>query len=143
LWLSLPFLPILSEIPNTDILSLQAMAESWRYPTPRFPPQKNSKVIIDITSDEKSGRVLKGCDRAALILNQYTQASAGIEHGFKMAVTLHGAATKAALSHEAYAKHATSYMKNFGEDAESGSGVNLKAEKKHGLIFTCAEKPRR
>jgi hypothetical protein len=40
-------------------------------------PKPNAKVVLDITSDEKLGSVLKGFDRAALILNQYTQAGAG------------------------------------------------------------------
>ena len=45
-------------------------------------PQHNSKIVLDITSDSKSGSVIKGFDRAALILNQYTQVHAGIENGF-------------------------------------------------------------
>ena len=32
-------------------------------------PKKNSKVLLDITSDKKEGSVILGFDRAALILN--------------------------------------------------------------------------
>lgn len=78
-------------------------------------PKKNSKVLIDITSDEKSGRVIKGLDRAALILNQYTHTDAGTDRGFKMAIILHGPATVAALSQDGYAKHAKPYMKDKGQ----------------------------
>ncbi|GJL59908.1 MAG: hypothetical protein NPIRA03_27650 [Nitrospirales bacterium] len=108
-------------------------------PDAALPPQKNSKVIIDITSDEQSGGVLKGFDRAALILNQYTQASAGIEHGFKMAVILHGPATKAALSHEAYAKHTNSYIKDLGKTQNPDLAL-IRELKKAGVdIYVCGQ----
>ena len=57
-------------------------------------PKQNSKVVLDIISDKKSGKVITGFDRAALILNQYTQASAGTENGLKLAIILHGPATR-------------------------------------------------
>ncbi|MDW7772112.1 MAG: hypothetical protein SCH71_04390 [Desulfobulbaceae bacterium] len=76
-------------------------------------PKENSKVILDITSDEKSGNIIKGFDRAALILNQYTQAGDGMENGFKMAVILHGQATKAALKNEPFARHSEPYARSF------------------------------
>ncbi|GJL51583.1 DsrE family protein [Candidatus Nitrospira salsa] len=104
-----------------------------------LPPKKTSKVIIDITSDAQSGSVIKGFDRAALILNQYTQAGAGIDHGFKMAVILHGAATKAALSHEAYAKHASSYMKDLGKTKNPNLEL-IRELKKTGVdIYVCGQ----
>ncbi len=89
-------------------------------------PKPNSKILLDITSDKKSGSVILGLDRAALILNQYTQAGAGKENGFKMALVLHGSATSAALSQEAYAKHAEPYMK----DKEKSKNVNLELLRK-------------
>ncbi len=52
-------------------------------------PSKESKVVLDITSDEMSGGVIKGFDRAALITNQYTQAGVGPQEGMKIAVILH------------------------------------------------------
>ena len=77
-------------------------------------PKKNSKVLLDIISDKKSGKVITGFDRAALILNQYTQAKAGTDNGFKMAIILHGPATMAALGDEGYAKHTQPYAKAQG-----------------------------
>lgn len=66
-------------------------------------PQPGSKVLLDITSDATEGKVVKGLDRAALMMNQF--ASVGLRPDqVQMAIVLHGPATKAALSHEAYAK---------------------------------------
>jgi intracellular sulfur oxidation DsrE/DsrF family protein len=102
-------------------------------------PKKNSKVLLDITSDEMSGGVIKGFDRAALILNQYTQAGAGTDNGFKMALILHGAATKAALSDEAYTKHSKPYDRASGTDKNPNLEL-LQDLKKHGVeIFVCAQ----
>ena len=72
-----------------------------RLPNAGFQPEKDSKVVLDVTSDKLEGEVIKALDRAALIFNQYADADAPI----KMAVVLHGAATKAALSDVAYQKH--------------------------------------
>jgi len=83
-------------------------------PKAEHQPRQDSKVLLDITAADKSGSVLKGFDRAALILNQFTQAGAGTKNGLRMAIVLHGPATKAVLSHEAYAKHTNSYLKDKG-----------------------------
>lgn len=102
-------------------------------------PKKNSKVLLDITSDEKSGGVIKGFDRAALILNQYTQAGAGTDNGFKIALVLHGPATKGALSHEAYARHSKPYARSLGADKNPNLEL-LQELKKHGVeIYVCAQ----
>lgn len=103
-------------------------------PSSALRPSKGSKVIIDIASGEMEGGVFKGLDRAALILNEYARSEAGIDNDFKMAIILHGKATKAALTHEAYARHASSYMKDLGKTENphlalvrqlSGAGVNV------------------
>ncbi|QDU15070.1 DsrE/DsrF-like family protein [Gimesia maris] len=102
-------------------------------------PKMDSKVLLDITSDEKSGGIIKGLDRAALILNQYTQAGAGTDNGFKMALVLHGPATKAALSHEAYKKHSKPYARSLGTDKNPNLKL-LQELKNHGVeIFVCAQ----
>ncbi|MCM2374294.1 DsrE family protein [Aporhodopirellula aestuarii] len=102
-------------------------------------PKPNSKVLLDITSDAKSGNVIKGFDRAALILNQYTQAGAGIENGFKMALILHGPATTAALSDEAYGKHVKPYMKDKGQTKNPNLEL-LKELREAGVeIFVCGQ----
>lgn len=96
-------------------------------------------MLIDITSDEKSGRVIKGLDRAALILNEYTQADAGKAQGFEMAIILHGPATVAALSQDAYARHAKPYLKDKGQT--ENPNLQLLAElKEAGVeIFVCGQ----
>ncbi|TWT52143.1 DsrE family protein [Allorhodopirellula solitaria] len=102
-------------------------------------PKKNSKVLLDITSDDLSGGVLKGFDRAALILNQYTQASAGTDNGFQMALILHGSATKAALGDEAYVKHSNPYARSLGTEKNPNRAL-LEDLKKHGVeIYVCAQ----
>jgi intracellular sulfur oxidation DsrE/DsrF family protein len=68
-------------------------------------PQPGSKILLDITSDATEGKVIKGLARAALIMNQFP--GVGIQPDqVQMAIVLHGPATKAALKHDAYAKHA-------------------------------------
>ncbi|MCA9169593.1 MAG: DsrE family protein, partial [Planctomycetales bacterium] len=62
------------------------------------------KVVLDVTSGERTGGVLKGLDKAALILNLYSDAKAGVDQGFKMVIVLHGSATSAALRDEAFAR---------------------------------------
>ena len=68
------------------------------------PPRKDSKILLDVTSAEKKGDVLKGLDRAAVIANLYEQEGVGPSQGLKFAVVIHGPATKAVLSQEAFAR---------------------------------------
>ncbi|WP_240928038.1 DsrE family protein [Thalassoroseus pseudoceratinae] len=102
-------------------------------------PKKNSKVLLDITADGKSGSVIKGFDRAALILNQYTEAGAGIDNGFKMAIILHGPATKAALSHKGYAKHTNSYLIDKGKTNNPNLKLMAKLKEAGVEIFVCGQ----
>lgn len=102
-------------------------------------PKKGSKVILDITSKDPSGSVIKGLDRAALILNQYTAAGAGVDNGFKMAVILHGPATQAALSHEGYAKHTNPYLTDKGKTKNPNLDLMAKLKKAGVDIFVCGQ----
>ncbi|EMI22496.1 secreted protein containing DUF1791 [Rhodopirellula maiorica SM1] len=102
-------------------------------------PKKNSKVILDITSDGKSGEVIKGFDRAALILNQYSEAGVGTDNGFKMAIILHGPATKAALSHEGYAKHTNPYLSDKGKTKNPNLDLINKLKKSGVEIYVCGQ----
>lgn len=102
-------------------------------------PKKNSKVILDITSDKMEGGVILGFDRAALILNQYTEAGAGIDNGFKMAIILHGPATKAALSHEGYAKHTGSYHTDLGKTKNPNLDLIMQLKKAGVDIYVCGQ----
>jgi intracellular sulfur oxidation DsrE/DsrF family protein len=67
------------------------------------PPRAGTKAMLDLTSDEKMGDVLKGLDRAAAIVNLYEQAGEGPSRGMKFAIAIHGPATKYVLHDEAYA----------------------------------------
>ncbi len=64
-------------------------------------PQKGSKVVLDVTTGDEDGGVNKGFARAARFVNLLTLGGA---ENFQMAIVLHGAATKEALSDEAYTK---------------------------------------
>lgn len=76
------------------------------------PPRKDSKVLLDITSEEMRGGVLKGLDRAAVFVNLYEQAGVGPKNGMKLSVVIHGPATKAVLNDAAYARHDASQTTN-------------------------------
>lgn len=108
-------------------------------PDAAYQPKKNAKVILDITSDGKSGSVIKGFDRAALILNQYTKAEAGMDHGLEMAIILHGPATKAALSHDGYAKHTNSYLTDKGKTKNPNLDLIAKLKEAGVEIFVCGQ----
>jgi intracellular sulfur oxidation DsrE/DsrF family protein len=64
-------------------------------------PRQGSKVVLDVTSGTEEDGVNRGFSRAARFVNLF--ALGGVED-FRAAVVLHGAATKEALSDEAYAK---------------------------------------
>lgn len=67
------------------------------------PPRKGAKIVFDITADSKPGEVNKGLESVARYLN--LNADAGLKPAdAKLALVLHGGATKAALSDAAYAK---------------------------------------
>lgn len=102
-------------------------------------PRENSKVIFDITSEDKSGSVIKGLDRAALLLNQYTQAKAGMDRGLKMAIILHGSATKAALTDEGYAKHTEPYMQDKGKTKNPNLELVTKLKEADADIYVCGQ----
>lgn len=82
-------------------------------------PKKDSTVLIDITKDDKAG--------------------AGFDNGFKMAIILHGSATKAALSHEAYAKHANPYSKDLGKTKNPNAELINKLKQAGVQIFVCGQ----
>ncbi|NNJ25342.1 DsrE family protein [Alienimonas chondri] len=108
-------------------------------PDAALQPRRNAKALIDITSDQTSGSVLKGLDRAALILNQYAHAGVGPEQGMKMAIVLHGPAVTAALSDEATAARAKPYMRDKGV-VENPHLDLLRQLKKAGVeIYVCGQ----
>ncbi|WP_425613667.1 DsrE family protein [Anatilimnocola sp. NA78] len=67
-------------------------------------PRRGAKIIFDITADSKPDEVNKGLESVARYLN--LNADAGLKPAdAKLALVLHGAATKAALGDAAYEKH--------------------------------------
>ena len=79
-------------------------------PNAAEPPRRGAKIVFDITADSKPEEVNKGLESVARYLN--LNAEAGLKPAdAKLALVLHGGATKAALGDEAYAKH-TAAMKN-------------------------------
>ena len=81
-----------------------------RTPDAAEPPRRGAKIVFDITADSKPEEVNKGLESVARYLN--LNAEAGFKPAdAKLALVLHGGATKAALGDEAYAKH-TAAMKN-------------------------------
>jgi intracellular sulfur oxidation DsrE/DsrF family protein len=81
-----------------------------RIPHAVEPPRHGAKVIFDITADSKPEEVNKGIETVARYLN--LNAEAGHKPSdVKLALVLHGSATKAALGDAAYEKH-TAATKN-------------------------------
>jgi intracellular sulfur oxidation DsrE/DsrF family protein len=74
------------------------------------PPRRGAKIVFDIVADSKPGELNKGLESVARYLN--LNAEAGHKPAdVKLALVLHGSATKAALGDAAYAKH-TAATKN-------------------------------
>jgi len=66
-------------------------------------PRRGIKVVFDITADSKPEELNKGLESVARYLN--LNAEAGLKPAdVKLALVLHGAATKAAINDSAYAK---------------------------------------
>jgi intracellular sulfur oxidation DsrE/DsrF family protein len=80
-------------IPNVGgVVSLPDAAES---------PRKGARVVFDITADAKPADLNKGLERVARLLNLY--GSAGLQASdVKVALVVHGEATKSVLSHDVY-----------------------------------------
>ena len=77
-----------------------------RTPHAAEPPRRGAKIIFDIAADSKPDEVNKGLEGVARYLN--LNAEAGLKPAdVKLALVLHGGATKAALGDAAYAKHTT------------------------------------
>lgn len=94
-------------------------------------PRRGAKIVFDITSDSKPEEVNKGLEAVARYLN--LNAQAGHKPGdVKLALVLHGGATKAALGDTAYAKHTS---------APQNPNLKLIRElKSHGVeVFVCGQ----
>lgn len=93
-----------SDKPQTDNLVfpiIQGQGGVVPRPTAVEQPRAGAKFLFDVTADSKPEEISKGLDRAARLLNLY--GAAGLKASdVKIAIILHGDATKIALSHESY-----------------------------------------
>lgn len=80
--------------------AIEGYGKMVRLPDAAVQPEKGAKVVLDISSDKKEGPVLKALEHAAIMFNLYADAEAPL----KMTIVLHGGATMAVLSDEAFAK---------------------------------------
>jgi intracellular sulfur oxidation DsrE/DsrF family protein len=70
-------------------------------PNAAEPPRKGAKVVFDITTDAKPADLNKGLERVARLLNLY--GASGLKGSdVKIALVLHGEATKSALADSVY-----------------------------------------
>lgn len=94
-------------------------------------PRKGAKVVFDITAECKPDEVNRGLESVARYLNLNAQAGNATSDA-RLALVLHGNATKCALSDEAFRKHV---------NAESNPNLPLLRElKKHGVeVLVCGQ----
>jgi intracellular sulfur oxidation DsrE/DsrF family protein len=102
-----------------------------RTPDAAESPRRGAKIVFDITAESKPDEVNKGLESVARYLN--LNAEAGFKPAdVKLALVLHGGATKAALSDAAYAQHT---------NAKSNPSLELiRVLKSHGVeVFVCGQ----
>jgi intracellular sulfur oxidation DsrE/DsrF family protein len=94
-------------------------------------PREGAKVVFEITADARPADLNKGVERVARLLNLY--GSAGLKASdVKIAMVLHGEATKSALSDAAY-KERTGVEKN------PNLAVIAELRKAGGEVFVCGQ----
>ena len=94
-------------------------------------PRKGAKVVFDITAESKPDEVNRGLESVARYLNLNAQAGNAASDA-KLALVLHGGATKCALSDEASRRHTK---------VEINPNLPLLRElKKHGVeVLVCGQ----
>lgn len=95
------------------------------------PPRSGAKIVFDITADSKPDEVNRGLESVARYLNLNAQAGHR-PNQVRLALVLHGSATRCALQDEAYREAARSSV---------NPNLPLLAElKKHGVeLFVCGQ----
>lgn len=95
------------------------------------PPRKGAKVVFDITADAKPADLNKGLERVARLLNLY--GAAGLKASdVKVALVLHGEATRSALGDAAY-------KEKFGAETNPNLPA-IAALRKAGVeVFVCGQ----
>jgi intracellular sulfur oxidation DsrE/DsrF family protein len=105
------------------------------------PPQPGAKIVFDITADSPPGEVNRALESVARYLNLNAQAG-NKATDLKLALVLHGKATRCALSDAAYAKAVAA---SSAEPTSPGVDNNpnrplLATLKKHGVeLFVCGQ----
>jgi intracellular sulfur oxidation DsrE/DsrF family protein len=94
-------------------------------------PRRQTKIVFDITSDGEPDKVIKGLENVARYLNLNAQAG-NAASDVRLALVLHGTATKGALNDTAYASRT---------QAKHNPNLALVRElKKHGVeVFVCGQ----
>lgn len=94
-------------------------------------PRPGAKIVFDITVESKPGEVNRGLESVARYLNLNVQAG-NRPTDLKLALVLHGGATRYALADEVY-RQATSEQRNPNLPL-------LRELKKHGVeVFVCGQ----
>jgi hypothetical protein len=94
-------------------------------------PRKGARVVFDITADAKPSELNKGLERVARLLNLY--GSAGLKSSdVKIAVVMHGEATKSVLAHDIY-------KSKFGTQRNPNLGVIDELRKAGVEVFVCGQ----
>lgn len=95
------------------------------------PPRKGAKVVFDITAEAKPGDLNKGLERVARLLNLY--GSAGLKASdVKIAMVMHGEATRSALSDAVY-------KKKYGPEKNPNLVVIGELRKAGVEVFVCGQ----
>jgi intracellular sulfur oxidation DsrE/DsrF family protein len=94
-------------------------------------PRTGAKVVFDVTTDSKSNDMNKGLERVARLLNLY--GSTGFKASdVKIAVVMHGEATKSVLTHVVY-------KEKFGNAKNPNLAVIDDLRKAGVEIFVCGQ----
>ena len=94
-------------------------------------PRKGAKIVFDITADATPANINKGLERAARLLNLY--GSAGLKASdVKIAVVMHGEATKSVLADNVY-------QQKFGVDKNPNLTVIGELRKAGVEVFVCGQ----
>jgi intracellular sulfur oxidation DsrE/DsrF family protein len=94
-------------------------------------PRKGAKVVFDVTADAKPTDLNKGLERVARLLNLY--GSTGMKASdVKIALVMHGEATKSVLANDAY-------RSKFGTDKNPNLAVIAELRKAGVEVFVCGQ----
>lgn len=120
-----------AEDPNCIFPLVKQYGGIVRVPEAAEVARRGTKIVFDITADSKPEEINKGLESVARYLN--LNAEAGFTPAdMKLALVLHGAATKVALNDSAYTRHTA---------AEKNANLDLIHElKAHGVeVFVCGQ----